>query len=136
MPGLACFSARSELDQSSKALDRFAPLVNGLTVEGDPCVTYNGALDGADADDQVRIGSGPREKAVRKQAPLETIRAQARSQARDPSTQGDDPTLLLVGPLSPAGRPHQRGQTPQGESAFQHRQQDRQADHFEGDVDT
>jgi hypothetical protein len=59
-PELACFSSRSELHQSSKALNRFAPLVNGLAVEGDPCVTHDGALEGADADDQVRIGSGSR----------------------------------------------------------------------------
>src|SRR5438309_10330840 len=104
--GLGCFSLRPELDQSSEALDRFAPLMNGLTVERDPCVTHDCALEGADADDQARIGSGSREKAVRKQAPLETIRAPARSQARDPRTQGDDPALLLVRPVSLARRPH------------------------------
>src|SRR5579864_3717507 len=123
MAGLGCFCAWSELNQSGEALDRLAPFVNGFAVEGDPCVTHDAAFEGVDAYDQARIGSSSAEKAVCKQAPLETIRAQARSQARDPGTQRNDPPLVFVRPVSLACRRHHGDQPLQSESPFQHRKE-------------
>jgi hypothetical protein len=102
MAELGCLSSRSELDEPRKALDRVPWLVNGLAIERDPRVTHDGALDDADAHDQARIGSGSGEKTVRKQAPFETVRAQVRSQARNPGTQRDDSFLLFIRPVNPA----------------------------------
>ena len=93
---LGWLSSRSKLDERSKALECLLWLVNGLAIERDPRVTGDGAVDGTHAHDQAWIGSRSGEETIREEAPFETVRAQVRSQARNPGAQRDDLSFLFI----------------------------------------
>src|ERR671935_1720447 len=95
VPGSRGGPLATELDHPRKPRERGRRLVDGLAVDGDPCMPEQTTTRSANADDDadvcVRTGKEP----VREQAPLEAVRLKARrAKPRKCRADRDDPPLV------------------------------------------